>query len=77
MKSVLSIQACIAQLLQPVIHHSFETIRVWYAVSVSGARQFLVESDDDACSQEHCTRLQRSGVRLLTLVGPAGMGKTG
>ena len=62
---LLSTQACLAQLLQPVIHHSFEISRVGYSVCLGqGRSQFLVEADDDESSLEHSTLLHWTTGRL-------------
>ncbi len=58
---LLSIQACIAQLLQAVRHHSCEISRVRYCVFSRQRRsQFLVEPDDNEGSLEHGTSFQRT-----------------
>src|SRR6266700_751154 len=65
MKGVLSIQACIAQLLQPVRHHSFETSRIRYSVRPrQGRSQFLVEVDEDESSLEYCAVLHGTKCHL-------------
>ncbi len=65
MKGVLSIQACIAQLLQPLRHHSFETSRVRYSVrSRQGRCQVLVEANDNEGCLEHGISLQWTKCRL-------------